>query len=226
MLAALTLKSQHCPPRFGCFLWERELTPDWICRQQSGPKRLSGAAAMAVAAAQKRAAVSAPAEVSANGTPEPHGPAASAPLQQPLHGSGLGADVAGRVDRRAHSEAERVSPDTDAASIVGEANSLRANSDNIGSLDKSGCALLPAVRRPLDPHRLREVSGPYSMMTGVVCSMNYCWWAGPTPSAFPVRLMTQRVTFEGQELWPEQFILVQVTECRGCNKVVAGNAGT
>ena len=165
MLAALTLKLWHCPQLYkmsGCFMWERELTSEWICRQQSGPKRLSGAAAMAVAAAQKRASVSAPAEVSANGTPEPHGPAASAPLQQPPHGGGLGAD---RVDRRAHSEAERVSPDTDAASIVGEANSLRATSDNIGSLDKSGCALLPAVRGPPDPHHLREVSGPYSMLS-------------------------------------------------------------
>lgn len=143
---------------------ERVLTSDCICRQQSGPKRLSGAAAMAVAAAQKRAAVSAPAEVSADGTPESHGPAASAPLQQPPHGGCLGANVAGGVDRRARSEAERVSPDTDAASIVGEANSLRANSDNNGSVDKSGCVLLPTVRRHPDPHHLREVSGSYSML--------------------------------------------------------------
>lgn len=97
---------------------------------------------MAVAAAQKRAAVSAPAEVSANGTPEPQNPTASAPLQQMPHGSRLGADA---LDRSARSEVERVSPDTDAASIVGEALSQRALSDNNGSVDKSGYFLLPAT---------------------------------------------------------------------------------
>lgn len=93
---------------------------------------------MAVAAAQKRAAVSAPAEVSANGTPEPLGPAASAPLQQLLHSRRLGADVADAPDNRARSDVERVSPDTDAASFAGDILSQRALSDNNGSMDKSG----------------------------------------------------------------------------------------
>ena len=105
------------------------------CRPSGGPKRLSGAAAMAVAAAQKRAAVSAPAEVSASGTPEPQVPTASAPLQQMPRGSRLGSDA---LDRSARSEVERVSPDTDAASIIGEALSQRALSDNNESVDKSG----------------------------------------------------------------------------------------
>ncbi len=143
---------------------EQLLTAERMCRQQSGPKRLSGAAAMAVAAAQKRAAVSAPAEVSASGTPEPHGPAASAPLQQPPRGGGLGADVASGVDRLADREAERVSPDTDAASIVGEADSLRANSDNNGSANKSGCVLSRTIWRPPDSYQLREVSRLHSML--------------------------------------------------------------
>ena len=97
---------------------------------------------MAVAAAQKRAAVSAPAEVSASGTPEPQVPTASAPLQQMPRGSRLGADA---LDRSARSEVERVSPDTDAASIIGEALSQRALSDNNESVDKSGYTLLPAT---------------------------------------------------------------------------------
>ena len=93
---------------------------------------------MAVAAAQKRAAVSAPAEVSANGTPEPHGPAASAPQQQMLQGSRLGADVADAPDSRTRSDAERISPDIDVVSIAGDILSQRALSDNNGSMDKSG----------------------------------------------------------------------------------------
>ena len=93
---------------------------------------------MAVAAAQKRAAVSAPAEVSANGTPEPHGPAASAPLQQLPHGGRLGADLAAPPDSRARSDGERVSPDIDVVSIAGDVLSQRALSDNNGSMDKSG----------------------------------------------------------------------------------------
>lgn len=93
---------------------------------------------MAVAAAQKRAAVSAPAEASVNGTPEPHGPAASAPQQQLPQGSRLGADAADTPDSRARSDPERISPDIDVVSIAGDVLSQRALSDNIGSMDKSG----------------------------------------------------------------------------------------
>lgn len=111
-----------------------------VCRHHAGQKRLSGAAAMAVAAAQKRAAVSAPAEVSLNtGTPEPPGPAASGPLQQLQHRGRVSAGIADAPDRPRRSDAKKISPDTDAASIVGEAAS-RALSDNAASIDYAGYA--------------------------------------------------------------------------------------
>ena len=135
LMQALNTKSGLSQCHFG------ELISDmgwWRCRHTGGPKRLTGAAAMAVAAAQRRAAVSAPAEVSANGTPEPLGPAASAPLQQQLHSSGPGADAADVPESRPPSDAERVSPDTDAASAAEDILSQRALSDNNGSVDKAG----------------------------------------------------------------------------------------
>ena len=94
---------------------------------------------MAVAAAQKRAAVSAPAEVSLDGTPESSVPGASAPLEQPPASLQLSADVAEAAGLTRPSEAERTSPDTDVISIVGEATSHKALSD-ICSMERSGYA--------------------------------------------------------------------------------------
>ena len=94
---------------------------------------------MAVAAAQKRAAVSAPAEVSLDGTLESNVPAASAPLEQLRASVQLSADVAEAAELTRPSEAERTSPDTDVLSIVGEATSHKALSE-ICSMERSGYA--------------------------------------------------------------------------------------
>ena len=96
---------------------------------------------MAVAAAQKRAAVSAPAEVSLDGTPESNLPAASAPLEQLPASRHLSAGVADAPELTKPSDAERTSPDTDVISIVGEATSQKALSE-ICSMERSGYASL------------------------------------------------------------------------------------
>ena len=116
---------------------------------------------MAVAAAQKRAAVSAPAEVSLDGTPDSVMPASSAPPEQLPAAGHLSADVAEAPELTKPSEAEQTSPDTDVISIVGEATSQKALSE-MCSMERSGYALLL-------PRGLSSVQAGRSMCVSQAC---------------------------------------------------------